>query len=334
MKRLVTAVALLAAACSLTSFPVAAGPITYVVQTTASGSLDGVSFTNAPITVTLVGDTSGIVSLNPATQNFSLANPGTATLVISGVGGAVLTDPMYAVSTLNTPFDGGYGVGIIDPSVAMLVDGIDPSLQGYNLATPLNYSGGGGVGNGGGAQNTFPTSEGNLIFTRQQPPISVPTSVDAILTNSLTEEGGMTSAPVYLLSGGPIGEVSGTISGSGAEDYYSFYWNGGMFAATASVTNAVAGTSFVFSGGTVGSCNLTSQTLNAGDNFSGTISSDNLAPGLYCIGLTEDGVADPDYSITFDTPLTTPEPGTFVLFSCGVAAIAIARRVKGYISRS
>src|SRR5579875_2119533 len=94
---------LLAAACLLGVFPARAVPITYIVQTTASGTLNGVAFTNAGLTVTLSGDTSGIVSLNPATQDFSLGNPGAATLVISGLGAAAFTDQMAAVSTLNTP---------------------------------------------------------------------------------------------------------------------------------------------------------------------------------------------------------------------------------------
>src|SRR5579885_2317637 len=104
---------LLAAACLLGVFPARAVPITYIVQTTASGTLNGVAFTNAGLTVTLSGDTSGIVSLNPATQDFSLGNPGAATLVISGLGAAAFTDTMAAVSTLHTPFAGLSAAGTL-----------------------------------------------------------------------------------------------------------------------------------------------------------------------------------------------------------------------------
>src|SRR5580692_4966531 len=119
-------------------FQLQASPITYIVTTTATGTLGGTAFTNAGLTVILTGDTSGIVPLDPAVDFFSLANPGLATVIVSGVGAATLTDQMYAVSTLNTPFNGSYGVGIEDPGVSMLVDGV--GLQGYNLATPLSFS--------------------------------------------------------------------------------------------------------------------------------------------------------------------------------------------------
>src|SRR5579875_3524536 len=300
---------LLAAACLLGVFPARAVPITYIVQTTASGTLNGVAFTNAGLTVTLSGDTSGIVSLNPATQDFSLGNPGAATLVISGLGAAA------------------YTAGIVDTTQSTLVAFAE--AQGYDLASPLSFSGMGGLGNGGGTQNTFPTTGGDLIFTRQQPPVLVGASFSAILTTTLTDQGGPISAPVVLTETTPLGQVNGTISGTNAQDYYSFYWGGGAFAASASITNAVAGTSFQFSAGAGGSCNsIGSQTLNAGDGYSGTIGAGNLAAGQYCIGLTENGTTDPNYAITFDTPLSTPEPGTFLLFSAGAAALAAARGLR------
>jgi hypothetical protein len=270
---------------SLGWFHADAGAITYILTTTASGTLGGTPFTNAGLTVTLAGDTAGIVTLNPAVDFFSLANPGSATVIVSGVGAATLEGLTVAVSTLNTPFNGVYAMGIEVPSVAGLVYAIGPQLQGYNLADPLSFSGGGGLGNGGGTVNIFPTTAGNLIFVRQQPPISVGATATAILTNSLSGyQGGSTSAPVYLIGNSPVGAVSGTISGVGSEDYYLFNWGGGVFAATASVTGASAGASYLFSAGAAGSCNsVGSQILNSGDSFSGIISG-NLAPGHYCIG--------------------------------------------------
>ncbi|HLH41075.1 MAG TPA: hypothetical protein VKX39_18135 [Bryobacteraceae bacterium] len=324
---------LLAAACLLGTIPARAVPITYIVQTTASGTLNGVPFTSAGLTVALSGDTSGIVSLNPATQNFSLANPGAATLVISGLGAAAFTDTMAAVSTLNTPFDGLYAAGILDTTQDTMVALAE--VQGYNLAASLSFSGMGGLGNGGGTQNTFPTTGGALIFARQQPPITVAASFSAILTTSLTNQGGPIVAPVVLTETTPLGQVNGTISGNNAQDYYSFYWNGGAFAASASITNALAGTSFQFSAGAAGSCNsIGSQTLNAGDGYSGTIGAGNLAPGQYCIGLTENGTTDPNYAITFNTPLTAPEPGTFLLFSAGVAVMVAVGGIRTRKSRN
>ena len=86
---------LLAFACSLGVFQAEADPITYIVTTTASGTLGGTSFMNAGFTATLTGDTSGIVP-GPAGY-LSLVNPGAATVIISGVGAAAFTDSMIFI---------------------------------------------------------------------------------------------------------------------------------------------------------------------------------------------------------------------------------------------
>jgi hypothetical protein len=264
-------------------------------------------------------------------DSFSLENPGAATVIVSGVGAATFTDQMYVVSTLNTPFDGAYSVGIGDPNISLLVDGTGLPLKGYNLATPLSFSGSGGLGNGGGSGNIFPTTAGDLEFVRQQPPISVPATVTAILTQNLSGyQGGTTSAPVYMVSGSPVGQVTGTISGQGDEDYYWFYWGGGTFAATASISGASGGASYLFSAGTAGSCNTVgSQTLNNGDGFSATIYDANLPAGQYCIGLDANSAIDPSFSLTFNTPVNaTPEPSAFLLLLGGLAVIAVAGRAN------
>jgi hypothetical protein len=137
-------------------------------------------------------------------------------------------------------------------------------------------------------------------------------------------QGGTTSAPVTI-GGLPIVGLNGTIAGLGTEDYYTFYWGGGAFSATAAVTGASSGASYVFSAGVSGSCNsVGNETLNSGDGFSETISVGNLAPGQYCIGLDATSASDPNFSLTFSTPVSsTPEPGTFVLLSAGLAIAAV-----------
>ena len=62
-------------------------------------------------------------------------------------------------------------------------------------------------------------------------------------------QGGTTSAPVYLIGGVPVAGVTGTIGGLGSEDYYSFVWAGGAFSASASITGANTGASYLFSEG-------------------------------------------------------------------------------------
>jgi hypothetical protein len=236
---------------------------------------------------------------------------------------------MVAVSTYNTTFDGVFAAGILDATQGSLISFTEGSqLQGYDLASPLSFSGSGGIGNGGGSENIFPTTAGQLEFVRDQPPPLEAASVTAVLTQTLNGyQGGTASAPVYLAGGAPIGELTGTISGFGAEDYYSFYWGGGVFGATASITGASAGASYLFSAGVTGSCNsVGSLTLNSGDSFSGTISVGDLPAGQYCIGLDANSANDPDFSLTFNTPVSaSPEPGAFFLLCGGLAAIPAAR---------
>lgn len=151
----------------------------------------------------------------------------------------------------------------------------------------------------------------------------------------LNVQGGTASAPSFLV-GTAVGGVGGTISGLGAEDYYSFNWAGGPFSASASVSGAPSGASYLYSAGVEGTCSsLASETLNSGDGFSGTISSGNLAPGQYCIGLDANSPNDPNFSLIFNTPVGgVPEPSTFFLFSAGIGLIGACRRAALSEARS
>src|ERR1035438_3656273 len=67
--------------------------------------------------------------------------------------------------------------------------------------------------------------------------------VDLIRTGDATTEvatlidfqGGSSSTPVLLPGGQLVAEVTGTIGGQGTQDYYTFFWSGGVFSATASM---------------------------------------------------------------------------------------------------
>jgi hypothetical protein len=69
--------------------------------------------------------------------------------------------------------------------------------------------------------------------------------------------------------------------------------------------------------------------LNSGNGYSDIISAGNLPAGQYCIGIDANSGSDPDFSLTFDTPVNgTPEPNTFLFLSGGLAVIACARRTR------
>jgi hypothetical protein len=146
-------------------------------------------------------------------------------------------------------------------------------------------------------------------------------------------QGGPSSSPV-LLDAALVEQVTGTIGGQGTTDYYSFFWEGGAFSATASITGTPNnGASYLFSEGVAGSCSSGgSATLN-GPDFTGTIAIGNLAAGQYCIGIDANDSHDPTFAINFATPVSgVPEPSTLVLLLAGlgmVGALRFTRRSRG-----
>lgn len=147
-----------------------AGPVTYTITTSATGTLNGSVFTNAAMTVTLTGNTSNI-AFGPAPLNTFLINPGNATVNIAGFGTGTFTDSIEILSTFNTPAFGGVSGVIIaqlDDPAGDSVSGIaleeSPALFGYDLQSSIgSLSGSGGAASG--PENIFPTTKGNLIFT-------------------------------------------------------------------------------------------------------------------------------------------------------------------------
>ena len=156
------------------------------------------------------------------------------------------------------------------------------------------------------------------------------------LTGTWTEtlngfQGGTASAPVFLLGGSPVAAVTGTIGGQGAEEYYGFYWGGGAFSASADITGAAAGASYLFTEGSAGSfCSGgASETLNSVDSFTSTIAIANLAPGKYCIGLDANSLADPGFALTFNSPVSgVPEPSALIPLSVALGMTGLLRHAK------
>jgi uncharacterized protein (TIGR03437 family) len=162
MTRLVLAIGAVALFCSITQ--VQATPITYTLTTTASGTLGASSFTNAAVTLTLTGDTSSVAA-GSGSASGHLVNNVSATVNISGMGAATLTDSIVLISTFDTVFDGFYGVLAVDNATGtgiLLQEGA--IFHGYELGPFGPVTGTGGVASGSSVPPVFPTTAGNLTW--------------------------------------------------------------------------------------------------------------------------------------------------------------------------
>jgi hypothetical protein len=113
----------------LAAAPAMASPITYTEVGTGSGSLDGISFTNQLVTITMTADTSNITQRSPTFfENF-----GTTSITVSTAGTDTLTNPVVFVNQTFSPPTAGFTVLIgtlIGPSV---MDTLNSTFATYAL---------------------------------------------------------------------------------------------------------------------------------------------------------------------------------------------------------
>lgn len=139
-------------------------------------------------------------------------------------------------------------------------------------------------------------------------------------------EGGTPQNPVPLPVVGHIGQLDGTIGGIGSTDFYLLYWQGGAFQASIDVTGASPGATYEFQlldrFGSV----IETMTLDQSNGFAATLNA-TLLQGLFEIGLVSTSVFDPQFTITFDTPVRgVPEPSILALLLIALAPMAAATR--------
>ena len=149
-----------------TSSPALADSATYTETAVASGSLGGASFSDALVTITLVGDPS--TSTTGIFGAFEVFGP--ATVTVEGIGTASFTDSLAAFDNPT-----GYGVGdagIIDSSsfggIGLdVLDTMDPAFGTYDLTTNIGPITDSSVINpdDGSCTFCFATTDGNFVLT-------------------------------------------------------------------------------------------------------------------------------------------------------------------------
>ena len=151
-RQLTAALALSAAA--LAPAPALADPIEYTMQVNASGQLNGQSFANAAVTITLRADTANITPF----EDWLFQVPTSSTLIqVAGVGSDSFLHPITAISNYE---DGwvGFGEPISDYGIFFIGSA---AVQTYYLQATLAPIIGEASGNPGTA---FDTLGGSFTF--------------------------------------------------------------------------------------------------------------------------------------------------------------------------
>ena len=180
------------------------------------------------------------------------------------------------------------------------------------------------------------TSDPNLIYGT-----SFGYAVDLPATPAVLSSfpGGSVGSP-EILPAGLTGMISSNISGGVSDSqFYDFIWGGGLFQTQGAIVGANAQADFHFqlypvTGSPVVegvTPTLADILLNYANGYKGTITDVNLPAGNYEIGMFTNSPFDPQFSITFNTPVgiaAVPEPTTWAMLLLGVCMIGGAIRAR------
>jgi hypothetical protein len=106
-------------------------PITMTEQATASGFLDGSTFTNALVTVMFFGDTANVITLEPGVLGIS----GTGTATVAGIGTDTFSDTLQVYL-----YASGGRVGFEDNSASsssVVLETDNSGTNGWGLTTSI-----------------------------------------------------------------------------------------------------------------------------------------------------------------------------------------------------
>jgi hypothetical protein len=132
-----------------------AAPITYTEYATASGSLDGVSFTDETVFLSMSNDTTNVTG--GGLSNFD--NVGTATVSVAGGPAVTFTDPIEVFSYQFSPAP---AVGFEDATTLHdILDDVSAFFSAYALTTSIGPITDASVINSG---DSFATSGGAFVL--------------------------------------------------------------------------------------------------------------------------------------------------------------------------
>ena len=167
--RIVPAVVLSIASIFMAASPSFGAPITYTEYATASGSLDGIPFTDETVLLMMTNNTTNVTNSGPG----EFENVGTATVSVGGGPAVTFTDPTQVFSNQSDP-----AVGFEDLSVDDILDTFSASFATYELKTSIGPIVGSGAINAG---SSFATTGGAFVLT------SVGDATFTAATNSIPE---------------------------------------------------------------------------------------------------------------------------------------------------
>jgi hypothetical protein len=175
-------------------------PITFTETAIISGSLDGISFTDAGITITGVGDTNN--RLHGQTCCYSI--PLIATFTLAGFGSGTFTDLTRVVVNQNFLFSedgnptGRSGAGFSDFTLNTIILWTEGgAFSTYDLLTDISITGAAVLGLINNVLPTFPTTLGPLQITTSDPTF---TAVASEITTPLP-----TALPLFATGLGALG---------------------------------------------------------------------------------------------------------------------------------
>jgi PEP-CTERM motif len=150
--RIVPAVVLGIAGIFTAASPSFGAQITYTLQAIASGSLDGISFTDASVFLSMNNNTTNVTG-GPS----FFENVGTTTVSVGGGSAVTFTDPIQFFSNQSLT-----AVGFEDQSSDDILDSVSASFASYDLKTSIGPIVGSSEFD---PSSSFPTTGGAFVLT-------------------------------------------------------------------------------------------------------------------------------------------------------------------------